>query len=103
MMSLGFTEENGAQAVVALGVSMIVGKVTLALISDYIPFHQLYLSTLASSLGISVMICLLQAPSLFVIMCTIAGKCGGIPQLLSHSTTKNNYPYMINPKTIFTL
>ncbi|XP_011662759.1 uncharacterized protein LOC590650 [Strongylocentrotus purpuratus] len=72
MMSLGFTEENGAQAVVALGVSMIVGKVTLALISDYIPFHQLYLSTLASGLGITVMICLLQAPSLFVIMCMIA-------------------------------
>ena len=75
MMSLDFTEANGAQAVVALGVSMMIGKVTLALVSDYIPFHQLYLSTMASVLGISVMICLLQAPSLFVVMCMVVGKC----------------------------
>ncbi|XP_054764988.2 uncharacterized protein LOC129271745 isoform X1 [Lytechinus pictus] len=71
MMSLGFSEEDGAHTVVALGVSMLVGKVTLALISDYIPFHQLYLSTVASVLGISVMICLLQAPGFAAVMCMI--------------------------------
>ncbi|XP_041476105.1 monocarboxylate transporter 9-like isoform X2 [Lytechinus variegatus] len=71
MMSLGFSEEDGAHTVVALGVSMLVGKVTLALISDYIPFHQLYLSTVASVLGISVMICLLQAPGFSAVMCMV--------------------------------
>ena len=74
-MSLDFTEANGTQAVVAIGVSMMTGKVVLSLVSDYLPFHQLYLSTLASGLGIVIMICLLQAPSLIVVMCLLVGKC----------------------------
>ncbi|XP_072172626.1 monocarboxylate transporter 7-like [Diadema setosum] len=68
MLSLGFTEANGAQAVVAIGIALMVGKVVIVIVSDSLPFHKLYLSTIASTTGITVMACLLVSESLAGVM-----------------------------------
>ncbi|XP_072172629.1 monocarboxylate transporter 7-like [Diadema setosum] len=74
MLSLGFTEANGAQAVVVVGIALMVGKVIVALVSDSLPFHKLYLSTIASTTGMTVMACLLVSESLAGIMTLLVAQ-----------------------------
>ncbi|XP_071486553.1 monocarboxylate transporter 7-like [Diadema antillarum] len=74
MLSLGFTEANGAQAVVVVGIALMVGKVIVALVSDSLPFHKLYLSTIASTTGMTVMACLLVSESLAGVMTLLVAQ-----------------------------
>ncbi|XP_071510377.1 uncharacterized protein [Diadema antillarum] len=58
MLSIGFTDENGAQAVVAIGVSVLAGKFLLSSVGDCVPFPKLFLFLIATFVGIALSVSL---------------------------------------------
>ncbi|XP_072164771.1 monocarboxylate transporter 9-like [Diadema setosum] len=77
MMSVGFSEQDGANVVFVIGISNFVCKLTLSFLGEYLPFPRLFLMPIYSALTVSIMVAILFIRSL-VPMIVVAVVIGGI-------------------------
>ncbi|XP_071481877.1 monocarboxylate transporter 9-like [Diadema antillarum] len=77
MMSVGFSEQDGAKVVFVIGISNFVCKLTLSFLGEYLPFPRLFLMPIYSALTVSIMVAILFIRSL-VPMIAVAVVIGGV-------------------------
>ena len=74
MTSIGFSEEQGAQAVVAMGFSALAGKITLSAVGDIVPFPKFFLFMVATVMGIALSFSLFFISTMVHVFLIISGK-----------------------------
>ncbi|XP_063953363.1 monocarboxylate transporter 12-like [Lytechinus pictus] len=87
-LSLGFTEEKGAQAIMAIGISTLLGKFVLSYFGDRVPFPKIFIFLVATGVGISLSIYLLFISSvieIFIIITLMGLLVNGICDTLPYS------------------
>ncbi|XP_030842253.1 monocarboxylate transporter 9 [Strongylocentrotus purpuratus] len=77
MVSVGFTETDGARILSVIGASTAVGKITLSFVSEWLPFPVYYVMLIASVVSCVVMCCFLVIKNLALMFC-LAAVIGGV-------------------------